>query len=106
MFRRMLDDGNVRNQTEIARLRGISGTRVTQLVKIASLPRPILDYLLSVPTEQQVFFTERRLRRIVRLPSEDEQVKAFEELRCSVEAYGNWETHPAGPRLPRSRPGP
>jgi hypothetical protein len=103
-FSQMLDDGVVRNQTEIGRLRGISGTRVTQLVKIARLPQPILDYLLGLPVEQQAIYTERRLRRIVRLLTEEEQVKAFEELRRSVEAYGNWGTHPAGPRLPRPRP--
>ncbi len=87
-LRRLLDDGVVRNQAEIARLRGISGSRVTQLVKIASLPRPILDYLLSLSAEQQVFYTERRLRRIVRLDSEEEQLRAFEDLRRSVEASG------------------
>jgi hypothetical protein len=59
---------------------------------------------LGLPVEQQAIYTERRLRRIVRLLTEEEQVKAFEELRRSVEAYGNWGTHPAGPRLPRPRP--
>jgi hypothetical protein len=102
----MLDEGVVRNQAEIARLRGVSRARVTQLVNIASLPQPILDYLLSLSAEQQVFYTERRLRRIVRLGSEEEQVSAFEGLRRSVEAYGKWGTHPAGPRLPRPRPAP
>jgi hypothetical protein len=83
----MLDEGVVRNQAEIARLRGISRARVTQLVNIAELPQQILDYLLSLSAEEQACYTERRLRRIVRLDSEEERVKAFEELRHSVEAH-------------------
>ena len=40
------------------------------------------------------------------LPSEEQKFRTFEELRRSAEAYGNWATHPAGPRLPRPRPAP
>ena len=38
-FRHMLDERLVRNQAEIARLRGISRARVTQMVNIARLPQ-------------------------------------------------------------------
>jgi hypothetical protein len=82
----MLDEGVVRNQAEIARLRGISGTRVTQLVNIAKLPRPVLECLLGMPEERQAPYTERRLRRITSLHSEREQVKAFGELQRAVES--------------------
>jgi hypothetical protein len=44
---------------------------------------------LSLPAEQQAFYTKRRLRRIVALPTEDLRVKAFEDLRRSVEAGGS-----------------
>jgi hypothetical protein len=71
-FRRMPDDGVVRNQAEVARLRGVSRARVTQLVNITRLPQAILDCLLGLPAEEQVLYTERRLRRISVLPTEEE----------------------------------
>jgi hypothetical protein len=100
----MLDDGVARNQAEIARLRHLSRARVTQMVNIAGLPQPILDCLLSLPAEQQAIYTERRLRRIVSLPGEEEQLAAFEDLRPSVEARGKWGSSPTSPSHRQPRP--
>jgi hypothetical protein len=99
-FRQMLDEGVVRNQAEIARLRGVARARVTQLVNIASLPRPILDCLLALPAGEQAFYTERRLRRIAALPTEEEQLAVFEDLRRSVGARGK-RASPASATLSR-----
>ena len=46
-----------------------------------------MDYLSSLFHDERCHFTERRVRHIVCLPTEEEQqVKAFEELRESLDA--------------------
>lgn len=84
-FRRLLETGEVRNRAELARRFGMSRARVTQIMGILDLPAPIVDYLASLFHEEKCVFTERQLRRIRGLPTEEEQVRAFEELRRSVE---------------------
>jgi hypothetical protein len=44
-----------------------------------------VDYLSSLFHDGKCHFSERQLRRILRLPSEDEQIRAFEELRAAIE---------------------
>ena len=59
----------------------MSRARVTQIMGILKLPTPIVDYLASLFHDEKCRYTERRLRRILSLPTEKEQVKAFEELK-------------------------
>jgi len=54
---------------------------VTQTMAILDLPGPIVDCLASLFHEEKCVFTERQLRRIRGLPTEEEQVKVFEQLR-------------------------
>lgn len=46
----------------------------------------VVDYLSSLFHEEKAKYNERELRRILALPTEEEQVKAFEELRTAVAA--------------------
>ena len=86
-FQRLLARGDARNRADLARRFGLSRARVTQIMNILELPGPIVDYLSSLPHEEKCRFSERELRRIVALPTEEEQVKAFEELRRAVETW-------------------
>ncbi len=63
----------------------MSRARVTQIMNILDLPAPIVDYLSTLLHDDKCRFTERQLRRIVRLQTETEQVRAFEELRRAME---------------------
>ncbi len=64
----------------------LSRARVTQIMAILRLPSPVVDYLASLSYEEQARYNERELRRIRRLPTEKEQITAFEELRTAVDA--------------------
>lgn len=83
-FQHLLSSGQVRNQADLARRFDLSRARVTQILAILKLPPPIVDYLSSLFHEEKAKYNERELRRILALPTEEEQVTAFEELRQQV----------------------
>lgn len=83
-FQYLLRSGQVRNRADLARRFDISRARVTQIMDILTLPAPVVDYLSSLPNEDKCRYPERRLRTILSLPTEEEQAKAFEELRRTV----------------------
>ena len=85
-FQRLLSTDEVRNQADLARRFDLSRARVTQIMAILKLPIPILDYLSSLFHEERARYNERELRRILALPTEEERVTAFEELRRTVDA--------------------
>ena len=80
-FQRLLSSGQVRNQADLARRFDLSRARVTQILSILKLPSPIVDYLSSLFHDERAKYNERELRRILALPTEEEQVASFEELR-------------------------
>ena len=84
-FQRLLDSGGAKSQAELARRFGTSRARVTQIMNILRLPAPIVDYLSSLFHDEKCRFSERQLRQIRALPTEREQVRAFEELRAATE---------------------
>ena len=49
------------------------------------LPAPVEDRLSTFCDDQRCQYTERQLRRILRLSTEGEHIKVFEELRTIVE---------------------
>ena len=85
-FQLLLSSGEVRNQANIAHLFNLSRARVTQIMAILRLPSPVVDYLASLSYEEQARYNERELRKIRSLPTEEEQITAFEELRTAVDA--------------------
>ena len=95
-FQRLLASGEVRNQADLARRFDLSRARVTQILAILRLPHPVVDYLASLFHEDRAKYNERELRRILALPTEKEQVEAFEELRRTVDAQAGRGTAASG----------
>ncbi len=80
-FQGLLDSGDVKNRPEIARRYGISRARVTQIMNLLRLPSEILDYIAGLPEQEELRYSERRLRHVVGLPSAEARMRAFRELR-------------------------
>lgn len=83
-LQRMLDEGAVNSRAELADHLGVSRPRVTQVLNILDLPAPVIDYLSGLSHGEKCRYTERQLRRVLTLPSEDEQMQAIEELRAAA----------------------
>jgi hypothetical protein len=62
----MIYSGKVKNQAELARLKGISRARVTQILNLLKLDKSILDNLEKIgdPMNRKVI-SERKLRKII-----------------------------------------
>ena len=61
----MIDSGKMKNQSEMARIKGISRARVTQILNLLKLDKSIIDNLekLGDPMDRNVI-SERKLRKI------------------------------------------
>jgi hypothetical protein len=64
----MIDIGEVKNQAELARLKGISRARVTQILNLLKLDKSIIDNLEQIgdPIDKKVI-SERKLRKIIHI---------------------------------------
>jgi len=64
----MLDSGEVKNQAELARIKGISRARVTQILNLLKLDKSIIDHLEQIgdPMDRKVI-SIRKLRKIIHL---------------------------------------
>jgi hypothetical protein len=81
-FQSMLDQGMVENQSQLAGQVGLTRSRVTQLLNLLKLPPDIVQALSNTQEHVEVaFFTERRLRRLTRLPSLKAQRNLFRDLK-------------------------
>ena len=71
--------GNVRQQL------GFSRIRLYQMLRILTLPQPILDFIRShgCPAHRAVF-TEHRLRPLAQMDAEDKQMAAFGEIVATI----------------------
>jgi hypothetical protein len=83
-FQKQLEVGSV-NKAELARRYGMSRTRVTQIMNLLKLSPEIREEILNLPDKKKSFFTEIRLRKIVRLSPADQQILAFEHLKSCIE---------------------
>ena len=61
----MIDLGEVSNQAELARIKGISRARVTQIINLLKLDKKIIDNLEQTgdPMDRKLI-SERELRKI------------------------------------------
>lgn len=100
-FRRLLSSGEVRNQADLARRFDLSRARITQILAILRLPHPVIDYLASLFPDERSRYNERELRRILALPTDEERVTAFEELRERVAAQAGMACQRTSAREPR-----
>jgi hypothetical protein len=64
-YKKMIDSGEVKNQAELATLKGISRARVTQILNLLKLNKSIIDNLEEIgdPMNRKVI-SERELRKI------------------------------------------
>ena len=81
----MITSGEVRNQAEIARSLGLTRARVTQIMSLLKLAPAIQKYIdalgrageLEPQPRSDRQLTERALRPLLQLGSEEEQLRAF-----------------------------
>jgi len=76
-FQRLLDDGLVNSRAEIAERFGISRARVTQVLSLLKLPPKLLDLLAESGNSR---YSERRLRGVLALPSQEGQIAAVRAM--------------------------
>jgi hypothetical protein len=50
----MLDSGNVRTKTEIARIEGLTPARITQVMNLLKLPNPVKEFLMGLSDPKDV----------------------------------------------------
>ena len=62
----MIDTGEAKNQAELARTKGISGVRVTQILNLLKLDKSIINNLEQIgdPMDEKVL-SERELRKTI-----------------------------------------
>jgi hypothetical protein len=71
---------------ELADMSGVSKARICQMVALYNrLPTPITDYLMNNDEpEVMKYFTERRLRPLTLLASDDDKLRKFEEMKEAI----------------------
>ena len=72
-FEEMLRDGEVRNQTELAVIAGVTRARVSQVMGLLNLSPRLQEILLFEPQRR----CERELRSTIQVSLWDEQTAAF-----------------------------
>ena len=74
-YKRMIDNGQVKNQAELARLKRISRARVTQVLRLLKLDSSIIQKLekLGDPLKSRII-TERMLRPHVNKSLQEQKV--------------------------------
>jgi len=62
----MIDSGEAKNQVELARVKGISRARVTQILNLLKLDKNIIDNLEKIgdPMDRKII-SERELRKTI-----------------------------------------
>ena len=62
----MIDSGEIKNQSELAKLKSISRARVTQILNLLRLDKNTIDNLEQIrdPMDKKVI-SERELRKII-----------------------------------------
>jgi len=65
-YKEMINNGRVKNQTELARIKRISRARVTQIINLLKLDKSIIDNLEQIgdPMDKKVI-SERKLRKTI-----------------------------------------
>lgn len=81
-FEGLLRSGVIRNHTELARLAGVSGPRVTQVLNLLHLAPAIQEVILHFPLtfKGRDPISEPDLRPIARVPDWPKQIRLWNEL--------------------------
>ena len=63
-YKKMIEYGEVKNQAELAKLKGISRARVTQILNLLKLDKSIIDNLVQIGDSMDIkVISERELRK-------------------------------------------
>jgi hypothetical protein len=77
----LIDQGIVDDYADIARLSGITRSRVTQLMNLGLLAPAIQEEILSFTESSVVSIKEQGLRKILKTPIWQEQAKIWKEIK-------------------------
>lgn len=86
-YHEMMDGESVRSVVEVARLEGVSPSRVSQLLYLLQLAPPIVA-VLDVPEALCPPVTHKEILGIARMKSKSQQIKAFWALVSAAAAWG------------------
>lgn len=87
-MRRLVDEGVVRDYSDLARFGGVSIPRMTQIMRLVLLAPDIQEEILSLPRviEGRDLFYERTVREIGNEPRWAEQRVSWNRLKASARA--------------------
>ena len=77
-FEALLQEGTVKDHTEVAYRGGVTRSRISQILNLRNLAPQIQEHLLLEPT---TYVTERMLHKLTRELDWRKQVARFDELR-------------------------
>lgn len=82
-MKRLVDQGDLRDYSELARLGGVSTARITQIMSLVLLAPEIQEEVLLLPRVliAKDAITERELRRVARVPEWERQQPAWKYVR-------------------------
>lgn len=84
-FLEYLNDHPESTYDDIAGVFGVSKARVCQMIALCNrLPGQITDYLLNADSGILKHFTERRLRPLTLMASDDEKIDRFNEMKAEL----------------------
>lgn len=85
-FAQYLTDHPESTYDDLAGISGVSKARVCHMIALYKrLPDQITDYLMNTDEPEILkYFTERRLRPLTLLESNDEKINRFDEMRMSL----------------------
>jgi hypothetical protein len=90
-FLQYLNDNPGATYDDIAEVFGLSKAKVCQMVALYNrLPSRIMDYLMNTDEPEILkYFTEKKLRPLTLLVSDDEKLRKFDEMRKALANVGH-----------------
>jgi hypothetical protein len=84
-YQRLLSDQFIKSQMDIAREFGITRARVSQIMGLLKLPEEIQKTLLGFEDQRAIrYFSERRLRPLLKITEPAKQVEEFSRMMGRV----------------------
>ena len=88
-WRQMLDDDPSLSMAQIARNQNVSRARITQIMKLLSLPQGIQDCLIAINSPAEIaYLTEHKMRAVGACASAETQMRMFLEIQNTFRLSG------------------
>ena len=87
LYQNLLESGNVKNLDELARMENVSKARISQIMALRNLAPEIKNWLLEIADTTLIpkqKITEKKLRKIAKIPNHQEQKQKFRQLLSGV----------------------